>query len=205
MKTTKKFFTYGLLVLSIVFTSCAKDGDIGPIGPEGSQGIAGTNGVDGTDGTDGTNGTDGVDGNANIRIIEYGLKTFTGSTTYVMQNVSQADVNNHLFLAYYGREFTVITPSGGILNKTQWLSVPGRGHGSFNTSSVIETTSTSFTSADYIVALYNLNGSDYTIESTFQKFKIFVVPPSSLSGKSSRSDLSKMPYKEIIAYLGLPE
>lgn len=201
MKTTKKFFTYGLLILSMVFTSCSKDGDIGP---QGSQGIAGTNGVDGTDGTDGTNGTDGVDGNANIRIIEYGLKTFTGSTTYVMQNVSQTDVNDHLFLAFYGREFTETLPSGGILEKTQWLSVPGRGHGSFNTSSVIETTSTSFTAADYIVTLYDLDGSDHTTQRTFQKFKIFVVPPSS-SGKSSRSDFSKMSYKEVVAYFGLPE
>lgn len=205
MKTTKKFFTYGLLVLSMVFISCAKDGDIGPIGPEGSQGIAGTDGVDGTDGANGTDGTNGTDGNANIRIIEYGLKTFTGSTTYVMQNVSLADVNNHLFLAYYGRTFTVITPSGGILNKTQWLPVPGRGHGSFNTSSVIETLSTNIGPADYIVALYNLDGSDYTTERTFQKFKIFVVPPSSLSGKGSKSDFSKMSYDEVVAYFGLPE
>ncbi|VAW14663.1 Phage tail fiber protein, partial [hydrothermal vent metagenome] len=41
MKTTKRFFTYGLLVLSMVFTSCSKDGDIGP---QGEQGIAGQDG-----------------------------------------------------------------------------------------------------------------------------------------------------------------
>ncbi|VAW14723.1 hypothetical protein MNBD_BACTEROID03-1353 [hydrothermal vent metagenome] len=121
-----------------------------------------------------------------------------------MQNVSPADVNNHLFLAYYGREFTVTTSSGLVLNKTQWLPVPGRGHRSFNTSSVIETASTSSFSADYIVTLYNLDGSDHTTQRTFQKFKIFVVPPS-LSGKGSRSDLSKMSYEEVVAYFGLPE
>ena len=52
MKTTLKFFTYGLLISSLVFTSCTLDGEVGPIGPEGAQGIAGIDGTDATNGAD---------------------------------------------------------------------------------------------------------------------------------------------------------
>ncbi len=47
MKSTMKFFTYGLIIFSLVITSCAKDGEVGPMGPAGTAGIDGTNGEDG--------------------------------------------------------------------------------------------------------------------------------------------------------------
>ncbi len=202
MKATMKLFTYGLIIFSLVITSCSKDGDTGPIGPAG---ISGTDGSEGTDGTDGADGADGVDGNANIRVIEYGTKTFTSSTTYVMDNVSAADVDSHLILAYYGRTFNEIAPNGGILEKTQWLPVPGRGQdGLFTTSSVIETSSFA-NNSDYIVGLYNLDGTQHTTARSFRKFKIFIAPPSSLTGKSSKSNLSKMSYEEVINHFGIEE
>ncbi len=200
-----KLFTYGLMIFTLVFTSCSKDGDVGPIGPAGTAGVDGIAGTNGSDGTEGVDGTDGEDGNANIRIIEYSTKTFTSSTTYVMDNVSAADVDSHLILAYYGRTFNEIAPNGGILEKTQWLPVPGRGENDlFTTSSVIESSSFA-NNSDYIVGLYNLDGTQYAAARTFRMFKIFIAPPSSFSGKSSKSNLSKMSYKEVIAHFGIEE
>lgn len=208
MKTTMKFFTYGLLILTLVFTSCSKDGDTGPTGPAGTSGLDGTDGTVGTDGTDGTNGTDGTDGtngNANVQLLEFGAETFTGSTSYLMQGISLNDINSNLFIAFYGREFTEIAPSGGILEKTQWIPVPGKGeNGLFETNAVVEGSSTSFNS-EYIVSLYNLNGTAHTTARTFTKFKIFIVPPSSTTGKSNSSQLSKMSYEALVAHFGLEE
>ncbi|MBD0778970.1 hypothetical protein HPE56_14310 [Maribacter sp. ANRC-HE7] len=47
MKSTMKFFTYGILIFALVFSSCSKDGDVGPIGPAGTDGVDGINGEDG--------------------------------------------------------------------------------------------------------------------------------------------------------------
>ena len=53
MKNLVKPFCIGILGISILFNSCAKDG---------IDGIDGNNGVDGTNGTDGIDGIDGADG-----------------------------------------------------------------------------------------------------------------------------------------------
>jgi len=52
MKKLVKPFCIGILGISILFNSCAKDG---------IDGIDGNNGVDGVDGTNGTDGADGMD------------------------------------------------------------------------------------------------------------------------------------------------
>ncbi len=208
MKTTRNVFTLGLLIFSLLCTSCSKDGDTGPIGPAGISGIDGTDGTDGNDGADGTageDGTDGVDGNADVRLLEFGTKTFIGSTSYLMEGISVSDINTNLFIAFYGREFTEVAPNGGILEKTQWIPVPGKGeNGLFETNAVIEGSSTAFNS-DFIVSLYNLDGTPHTTARSFRKFKILIVPPSSLSGKSSNSDFSKMSYETLVALLGFEE
>ena len=100
MKTTMRLFMNGLIILTLVFTSCSKDGEIGPIGPSGTSGIDGIDGtdgidgIDGTDGNDGVDGVDGVDGNADVRLLEYGSETITtGSITYEMEGVTLAIAN----------------------------------------------------------------------------------------------------------------
>ncbi|CAM3568626.1 collagen-like protein [Zobellia roscoffensis] len=74
MKTTMKFFSYGILILTLLFASCTEEGDIGPIGPEGPQGIAGIDGADGMDGSDGMDGTDAPDG-SNEAVITNSTET----------------------------------------------------------------------------------------------------------------------------------
>lgn len=198
MKTTMKLFTYGLVLLTLIGTSCSKDGEVGPAG------TAGTSGIDGTNGTDGADGLDGANGNANVQLLEYGVKTFTGSTSYSLDGISVNDINNNLFLAFYGRVFNEVASNGGILEKTQWIPVPGIGeNGLFETNAVIE--SSSFASnSEYIVSLYDLDGSPHTVARSFRKFKIFIITPST-TGKRSTSQLSKMSYEELVTYLDLQE
>ncbi|WKX75067.1 hypothetical protein [Zobellia laminariae] len=79
MKTTMKFFSYGILILTLLFTSCTEEGDIGPIGPEGPQGIAGIDGADGMDGSDGMDGADAPDGSNEAVITNYSETKVPGS------------------------------------------------------------------------------------------------------------------------------
>jgi hypothetical protein len=57
MKTTMKFLSLVIVLVTFTFTSCSKEGESGPMGQAGANG---TNGLDGID------GQDGEDGNANV-------------------------------------------------------------------------------------------------------------------------------------------
>ncbi|WP_158979305.1 hypothetical protein [Cellulophaga sp. L1A9] len=203
MKTTMKFFTYGFLFFALIASSCSKDGDTGLTGPQGTSGTDGIDGLNGTDGIDGSDGVDGVDGNANVQLLEFEARTFTGTTSFLMPGITGNDLDNNLFLGYYARIFFQTSESGGLLEVTQWIPVPGLSHnGDFETNVVIEGASTSFDS-NYMVSVYDLDGNLRTTTTTFTKFKIFIVPPSSISGKNSRSQLSGMSYKALMDHLGL--
>ncbi|MBM1107908.1 hypothetical protein JQC67_17265 [Aurantibacter crassamenti] len=83
MKTTMKLFTYVLLIFTLVFNSCTKEGDVGPMGPAGTQGTAGINGADGADGTDGTDGVDGINASGvdGIAIMDYNDNVLLGASS----------------------------------------------------------------------------------------------------------------------------
>ncbi len=80
---TMKLFTYGLMIFTLIFTSCVKDGEVGPIGPAGTQGTAGINGIDGADGTDGADGADGINGAGvdGIAIIDHEDNVLLGASS----------------------------------------------------------------------------------------------------------------------------
>ena len=102
MKTTIKFFTYGLMIFTLVFTSCSKDGDVGPIGPAGTSGLNGTDGIDGTDGTDGADGQDGADGNANVETTVFMNPTWSsaGLMTLQVPGITQDAFDFYLILGF---------------------------------------------------------------------------------------------------------
>lgn len=208
MKTTRKIFTYGLLIFTLVFTSCSKDGDVGPIGPAG---IAGTDGTNGTDGTDGTDGADGVDGNADVRLLEFGSETINdGTVTYNMDGVSLADINGNLILGFYANIYQTPNAGNSFVTKKQWIPVPGRGEsGLFETRVVIDGSSALLSggpTSDFKVTLYQLGSLiAYTTEVTFDEFKIFIIPPSSMISAKYSIDFSQMSYEEIIAHFDLEE
>ena len=105
MKTTMKFFTYGLLIFTLVFTSCSKDGDAGSTGPAGISGLDGTDGADGTNGIDGTNGADGEDGangNANVETTVFMNPTWSASGLMTLQvpGITQDAFDYYLILGF---------------------------------------------------------------------------------------------------------
>lgn len=53
MKTSKILITTMVITITALFSSCKKDGAVGPIGPQGTPGTNGTNGINGTNGTNG--------------------------------------------------------------------------------------------------------------------------------------------------------
>lgn len=217
MKTTMKLFTYGLIILTLVFSSCSKDGDTGPIGPigpagtsglDGADGTDGTIGTDGTNGTDGSNGTDGVDGNTDIRIFEYDSRTFTTTTNYQMTDITQAVMSNSLVLAYYGTTIErVIILGNAPITMVQWKPVPGIDNlfiikAQTGKSGFFNTGGGSNNAQEMNVKLLNFNGTSYLPSTTFEKFKI-IVAPANIAGKNSIVDLRKMTYEEVINHLGL--
>jgi len=227
MKTTMKLFTYGLIILSLAITSCSKDGIDGAVGPAGSTGTNGSNGIDGTDGSDGTNGTngtdgedgtDGTDGNADVQLLEYESENITnGTVTYAMQGVSLSDIDENLILGFYANIYQTPNAGNSFVTKKQWIPVPGRGAGGLFEARVAVDGSSALLSggpsSDFKVTLYQLGSQiAYTTEVTFDEFKIFIIPPSSIvSGNNSSGgvsaknsiDFSKMTYEELIAHFEL--
>lgn len=218
MKTTMKFFTYGLLVLALTFTSCSKDGDTGPIGPAGTPGLNGTDGADGADGVDGIDGADGIDGNADVRLLEYGPETITtGTITYPMDGVSLDEINESLILGFYAEIYQTPNAGNSFITKKRWIPVPGRGVPTLFETRVIIDGSTAILSggpsSDFTVNLYQLGSLlAYLTEVTFDEFKIFVIPASSFSSPSSpvvsaknSIDFSEMTYEELITHFSMEE
>ncbi|TLP80276.1 collagen-like protein [Maribacter sp. ACAM166] len=108
MKTTMKFFIYGLLIIALVLTSCSKDGDAGSTGTAGIAGVDGTNGTDGVDGTNGTdgvdgaNGEDGANGNANVETTVFLNPTWSTSGLMTLQvpGITQDAFDYYLILGF---------------------------------------------------------------------------------------------------------
>ncbi|WP_027067483.1 MULTISPECIES: hypothetical protein [Maribacter] len=228
MKTTMKLFTYVLIILSLTITSCAKDGEDGAVGPAGTQGETGSDGLDGVDGADGADGADGVDGsdgvdgidgedgNADVQLLEYGSETITtGSVTYPMDGVSLNELNESLVLGFYAEIFQTPNAGNSFVTKKRWVPVPGIGEPTlFETRVIIEGSTAVLSggpSSDYIVNLYDLGTLDpYLTEVTFEEFKIFVIPASSISSPSSpvnsaknSNDFSEMSHDELITHFDL--
>ena len=83
MKTAMKYLGLVIAVITLTFTSCSKDGEIGPAGQ------------------DGINGTNGEDGNANVRVFKYDISQFTGgSFTQEIPEITADVLENDLILGY---------------------------------------------------------------------------------------------------------
>lgn len=99
MKFTMKLLGMGLVLLALMFTSCAKDGEdgmdgaMGPAGTNGIDGVDGTDGEDGADGADGANGADGTDGNANVIASEWAVADFPDTWSFSQASVTISDPN----------------------------------------------------------------------------------------------------------------
>tara|TARA_R110000823_G_scaffold51733_1_gene128660 strand:- start:404 stop:961 length:558 start_codon:yes stop_codon:yes gene_type:complete len=83
MKTAMKYLGLVIAVIALTFTSCTKDGEIGPAGQ------------------DGIDGTNGEDGNANVRVFKYDISQSTGgSFTQEIPEITADVLENDLILGY---------------------------------------------------------------------------------------------------------
>ena len=169
-----------LCAVAILFAvACSKEGATGPQGPAG------------------TNGTNGTDGNANVTVYNFGSKTFTGSTTYVIPNLLQADVDNGIILAYYNPSTEAATA---------WYACPGFGStGTYNTRYFFYQTSTTPSTYTMGVRLLNADGTNYASSVTFTKFKIIIAPAGTIVNLRTKKPLAEMSYEEVCKILNIKE
>ncbi len=136
-------------------------------------------------------GETGPEGNANITVINFGTKTFTGTTDYLLPtSVTQGMIDSSLVLAYYN-------PSGEAA--TAWYAIPGLG-----SSGLYETRALIFRNGDrqtYRLMLARPDGNgNYAGSVTFTKFKIIIAP-----GSKFLTGLNLNDYYEVSKAVGLKE
>lgn len=214
MKTTVRYLMYGLMISSMVFWSCTKDGtegtpgQQGPQGAQGEQGPPGEDGADGAaanqgeqgpkgdsgqngqDGADGQDGTDGEDGNANvissdwIRVLS---ADWEGVGTMVMTfEIAVPDLSQEI------ADTGVILVYNDWNNRIQLLTYQYPGQ--LTLSYFIEAQSITLQS-------FFSNGSN-TVGLVSMDFRYILIPSNTAAGKSE-VDYSKMSYEEVINHFGL--
>lgn len=110
----------------------------------------------------------------NVKVYMYGSKTFKGTTEYTIPDVSQIMMDSSLVLAYYN-------PSGE--ESTSWYPVPGLGSGSlYETRGYVYKSIITSNTYLYAVKLSDSwdNSTLYATTVTFTKFKIFIIPASTV-------------------------
>ncbi|GAB5476425.1 MAG: hypothetical protein Mars2KO_45240 [Maribacter sp.] len=209
MKTTIKILSCILATISLLLTSCSKDGSdgaIGPIGPQGEQGVAGEQGLlgpKGEQGEQGDQGPAGEDGNAEVYYSNWIPADFTGSSdTVKFMDIKFPDTmpsafsikNTHLILVYFsgfGDGNVYLLP---VLNFRGAQFTAGFGSG----SAAVE---------DILIRAQALSGvlNDVQIDpNRGAKFRYLIVPPNILlSGKKKNPNFSKMSYEEAMDYFDL--
>ena len=141
------------------------------------------------------NGKDGKEGNANVTQYNFASRTFTGLTTYQIPNFTQEKLDNSVVLCYY---FPTIIYA--------WYNVPGIGAN-------VDFISRSFyainniTNLNIEVKLLNSNFTAYTTSTTFDKFKVIIIPNSTVitAKLSNQPDFKNMSYHEVCSYLNIAE
>ncbi len=187
MKTAMRFFTSGLLILTMALTSCAKDGDIGP---QGEQGIAGQD------------GTDGTDGNANVQLYTLDIPNMLTSSGFTLNfDVLTPEVLKENIVLLYLRVGNALdmVPGRGI------IIVPGNQNPDipFNITSRLMGTG----SANIQVFFTDLDGAPFPVPGFhYSGLNVFIIKPSTvLTGKSNDPDFFTMSYEEVVTYFGLTE
>lgn len=127
---------------------------------------------------EGPQGPKGDPGNANVKVFNYGSRTFSGSQSYIIPNISQETLDKSMVLAYY---------NPATESATSWYPVPGMGPSSaYDTRYFLNKEEGSSPDILYNIRLLNpTNGSPYTESVTYTKFRIFVVPASSSTNLES--------------------
>ena len=146
----------------------------------------------GEDGATGPAGPAGKDGNANVICFSYPAQTSGGLFNYPF-TATVGMVDSCMILGFY-------QPS---TFPTYWYAVPGFGPAAaYQTRFSLAPAGTD--AWNYQVVLLSPTGGSYTASTTFNTFKLFLVPPSSITVMTSRG-VNLLDCEAVSAFLNLNE
>jgi len=201
----KNFYLLFSIILGLsTILSC--EGPEGPQGPQGTQGPAGLQGDQGPQGEQGPIGPQGVTGNANVVLYEYGSVNFTSVVSYLIPDMTVEKMDTTLVIGYFN-------PSE--YDEDVWISLPGIVAINGN-NYIIVNYMASFDADSYsmILTTLNVDGSLNASSKTWRKFRIFVIPASTVipAGRIAdvQTDLSNAgidftDYAAVCDYFGLSQ
>ncbi len=171
------YFLFAILVALFTITGCE-----GPEGPQGPAGPQGNQGPQGLEGEQGPIGPQGITGNANVVLYEYGPATFSSVVSYLIPDMTVEKMDTTLVVGYfnpneYDEDVWISLPGVVAINGTNYIIVNYLASYDADTYSMILTT-------------LNVDGSLNATSKTWRKFRIFVIPASSVIPEGRMADSS---------------
>ncbi|WP_123848098.1 hypothetical protein [Chitinophaga lutea] len=212
----------GILSACLIVTGCRKEGPAGPqgnpgetgapgpggaqgpggpAGPAGATGATGAQGPQGPQGPVGATGPQGVQGapgNANVVQYTYGSVSFSGETDYLITGLSKGKADSSIVLAYFNASTEI--PSA-------WRLVPGPGPMSaYETNGVFYQPGPTWPYYYRVRVMKPDNSALYPQPVTWPRFRIFIVPASSiLPGGKHAGGPDVNDYEAVRKYYGFSE
>jgi hypothetical protein len=185
------------LAITLIITSCGKDGDTGPVGPAGP---AGPTGAAGASGTAGAAGATGATGTANVVYSDWLNVTFEGSDTTI-----------------WAAEISAPKLVDSILNKGDIKVFWNIGSDSTNGQFIVPlpvvdvllfgglVTVNYYSSFQNILLLSNFDLSSFT-DGGFNNFQFrYILIPGGVKAGRGVKTIDWNDYKQVKAYLGLKD
>ncbi len=189
------FFKVGLLIVSLVLTSCSAE-----------DGADGTTGLQGLQGTAGDDGDDGQDGNANVISSDwftpssYTLSTGFGGINLLEHDQAASEITQEII------DSGVVLAYGKLngYNPTIWPTDVAALMPivlTYDSPAEIDTWTVILSAGNITIRFIN-NNNRYTSLNTANSFR-YVVVPESVSAKNVGLDYEKMSYEEVMDHFGL--
>ena len=149
-----------LATFAMVLSGC--DGKEGPQGAEGPQG---------------PQGVEGPAGNANVKMYKFGQMTFTNEKTLLLPNVTKAEMDNSILLAYYN-------PSNEV--ESAWYQMPGMGaQGLYSIRTLWFQIANGY---NFSMRVNSPSGGTHSNSVSFRAVRIFIIPASQVINASAKTD-----------------
>jgi hypothetical protein len=160
-------------IIAVLFLLYACKGPEGPQGPQGQQGPQGPQGIEGQVGPIGPQGPQGIPGNSNVVLYEYDSVTFTFSIEYLIPDMTVERMDSSLVIGYFNPvEY----------DEDVWITLPGIVAIAGANNYIVTQYLYSYDENTYslILTTFSIDGSLDTEQKTWRKFRIFVIPATSV-------------------------
>jgi hypothetical protein len=199
MKTTMKFLSLVIILVTFTFTSCSKEGESGPMGQAGANG---TNGLDGID------GQDGEDGNANVMASDWFEPTESSFSVNnprykalpLATNLSSSILEDGVILVYYDNDTDIYLLPNHVFapDGTNLKSVDSKINRASRALYInIRRSDSDLAPGEY---LWDPSGPAY---GKGVRFRYVIIPSNATSAKKAIIDFKKMTYYEVMDHFGL--